>query len=156
MGSICEYLDEKSGRVYYHDSATSSTAWARPAAFADEEDRAHAVAPRSPNRLGGLRNALRRRADVLAIMERLKGASVKLVPPEKRNLVEMIDAPPDFAEALSDVQAAVQADDAAAALVAVKRLVVAYDNLGKRVDDAAARALHALAEPVLGLVRKVV
>ena len=64
VGSICEYLDEKSGRVYYHDSETSSTAWARPVAFADEEDRAHAVAPRSPNRLGGLRNALRRRADV--------------------------------------------------------------------------------------------
>ena len=57
VGSICEYLDEKSGRVYYHDSETSSTNWARPSAFADEEDRAHAVAPRSPNRLGGLRNA---------------------------------------------------------------------------------------------------
>merc|ERR1719327_1646995 len=109
--------------------------------------------PRSPNRLGGLRNALRRRADVLAIMERLKGAAVKLVPPEKRNLVEMIDAPPDFAEALSDVQAAVEADDAAAVLAGCRRLVVAYDNLGKRVDDAAARALHALVEPVLGLVR---
>ena len=112
------------------------------------------MAPRSPNRLGGLRNALRRRADVLSIMERLKGASVKLVPPEKRNLVEMIDAPPDFAEALSDVQAAVEADDALGTLVAVRRLVVAYDNLGKRVDDAAARALHALVEPVLGLVRR--
>ena len=105
-------------------------------AFADEEDRAHAVAPRSPNRLGGLRNALRRRADVLSIMERLKGASVKLVPPEKRNLVEMIDAPPDFAEALSDVQAAVQADDATAALAGCRRLVVAYDNLGKRAARA--------------------
>ena len=114
------------------------------------------MAPRSPNRLGGLRNALRRRADVLAVMERLKGATVKLVPPEKQNLVEMIDAPPDFAEALSGVQAAVKADDATAALVSVRRLVVAYDNLGKRVDDAAARALHALVEPVLGLVRKAV
>ena len=154
VGSICEYLDEKSGRVYYHDSETSSTNWARPAAFADEEDRAHAVAPRSPNRLGGLRNALRRRADVLAIMERLKGASIKLVPPEKRHLVELIDAPPDFAEALSQVQAAVEADDAAETLACVRRLVVAYDNLGKRVDDAAARALHALVEPVLGLVRR--
>ena len=40
--------------------------------------------------------------------------------------MELIDAPPDFAEALSDVQAAVQADDAAAALVSVRRLVVAY------------------------------
>ena len=64
------------------------------------------------------------------------------------------DAPPDFAEALSEVQAAVQADDAAAALAGCRRLVVAYDNLGKRVDDAAARALHALVEPVLGLVRR--
>ena len=154
VGSICEYLDEKSGRVYYHDSETSSTNWARPAAFADEEDKAHAVAPRSPNRLGGLRNALRRRADVLSIMERLKGASVKLVPPEKRHLMELIDAPPDFAEALSEVQAAVQADDASGVLVAVRRLVVAYDNLGQRVDDAAARALHSLVEPVLGLVRR--
>ena len=54
------------------------------------------------------------------------------------------------------MQAAVQADDAAAALACVRRLVVAYDNLGQRVDDAAARALHALVEPVLGLVRKVV
>ena len=89
-------------------------------------------------------------------MERLKGAAVKLVPPEKRHLMELIDAPPDFAEALSDVQAAVQADDAAAALAGCRRLVVAYDNLGKRVDDAAARALHALVEPVLGLVRRVV
>ena len=52
------------------------------------------------------------------------------------------------------MQAAVQADDAAGALVAVRRLVVAYDNLGKRVDDAPARALHALVEPVLGLVRR--
>jgi predicted oxidoreductase len=52
------------------------------------------------------------------------------------------------------VQAAVEADDAAGALVAVRRLVVAYDNLGQRVDDAAARALHALVEPVLGLVRR--
>ena len=69
VGSICEYLDEKSGRVYYHDSETSSTAWARPSAFADEEDRAHAVAPRSPNRLGGLRNALRRRAAARAARE---------------------------------------------------------------------------------------
>jgi hypothetical protein len=156
VGSICEYLDEKSGRVYYHDAETSSTNWARPLAFADEEDRAHVVAPRSPNRLGGLRNALRRRADVLAIMERLKGAAVKLVPPEKRNLVELIDAPPDFAEALSQVQAAVEADDVTAALVSVRRLVVAYDNLGQRVDDATARALHALVEPVLGLVRRCV
>ena len=87
-------------------------------------------------------------------MERLKGAAVKLVPPEKRRLVELIDAPPDFAEALADVQAAVQADDATAALAGCRRLVVAYDNLGKRVDDAAARALHALVEPVLGLVRR--
>ena len=54
------------------------------------------------------------------------------------------------------MQAAVQADDATAALAGCRRLVVAYDNLGKRVDDAAARALHALVEPVLGLVRKVV
>ena len=49
-----------------------------------------------------------------------------------------------------------QADDAAGALAGCRRLVVAYDNLGKRVDDAAARALHALVEPVLGLVRRVV
>ena len=68
----------------------------------------------------------------------------------------MIDAPPDFAEALSQVQTAVQADDATATLVSVRRLVVAYDNLGQRVDDAAARALHSLVEPVLGLVRKAV
>ena len=68
-------------------------------------------------------------------MERLKGAAVKLVPPEKRNLVEMIDAPPDFAEALSDVQAAVQADDATAALAGCRRLVVAYDNLGPRARE---------------------
>ena len=54
------------------------------------------------------------------------------------------------------MQAAVQADDATAALAGCRRLVVAYDNLGQRVDDAAARALHALVEPVLGLVRRVV
>ena len=54
------------------------------------------------------------------------------------------------------MQAAVQADDAPGTLATVRRLVVAYDNLGKRVDDAAARALHALVEPVLGLVRKAV
>ena len=65
-------------------------------------------------------------------------------------------ARPDFAEALSEVQAAVQADDAAGALAGCRRLVVAYDNLAGRVDDVAARALHSLAEPVLGLVRKVV
>ena len=54
------------------------------------------------------------------------------------------------------MQAAVQADDAAAALAGCRRLVVAYDNLAGRVDDAAARALHALVEPVLGLVRRAV
>ena len=101
------------------------------------------MAPRSPNRLGGLRNALRRRADVLAIMERLKGAAVKLVPPEKRHLVELIDAPPDFAEALSDVQAVVQADDATAALAGCRRLVVAYDNLAGRRQRRGAGAAFA-------------
>ena len=54
------------------------------------------------------------------------------------------------------MQAAVQADDAAGALAWCRRLVVAYDNLAGRVDDAAARALHSLVEPVLGLVRRVV
>jgi len=157
VGSICEYLDATSGRVYYHDADTSQTAWARPAAFAKDEDAAHEpAAPRSPNRLGGLRDALRRRADVVAVVERLKGACVKLVPREKRNLCELIDAPPDFAEALAAVRAAVDAEDANGALASVRKLVAAYDNLGERVEDAAARALNGVAEPALALVRKVV
>ena len=157
VGSICEYLDATSGRVYYHDVDTSQTAWARPAEFAADEDAAHEPAAlRSPNRLGGLRDALRRRADVVAVIERLKGACVKLVPREKRNLCELIDDPPDFAAALAAVRVAVDADDANGALVAVRKLVAAYDNLAGRVEDAAARALHAVAEPALALVRKVV
>jgi len=55
VGSICEYLDEKSGRVYYHDSETSSTAWARPAAFADEEDRAAEAMSFDPSKLALVR-----------------------------------------------------------------------------------------------------
>ena len=57
------------------------------------------------------------------------------------------------------MQAAVQADDAAGALAGCRRLVVAYDNLAGaagRVNDAAARALHSLVEPVLGLGRRMV